>query len=78
MGHMMDDEEREVAQAIVDYLVSGDDKIPSKEGTVTLHGVRFGRGLLPPPCEMRAAVLREATGFCENYEIVVTARRRSR
>lgn len=65
----MDDEEREVAQAVVDYLVAGDDQIASAVGTVRLHGVRPGRGLLPPPVTLRAQVAGE------EYELTMVARR---
>ena len=70
----MSDDEREIAGALVDYWVGGDDVIPTQEGSVTLHSLRLNGNIMPVSGSLLA---RHATGQGkEEYEIEIIVRRK--
>lgn len=75
MSKPMNADEQDVAASLIDYLTGGDDQIPSKLGTITLHSLR-GHGVFFASSE--AMVARIDSKLSDEYEITIVARKRHR
>lgn len=74
MSRMMDPDEKDVATSIVDWITTGDEKVASQLGTVTMHSLRASGAHF---ASTSAFIARVDGKRSDEYEVEITVRRRS-